>query len=325
MLVPKFWAEASAKHRQRGKQVTVRRFGWSNDSADEAQRNAQQRADEALVRIVAGEKLLRREPKVPYNGAEGVPIREEVIERHGESVITRNIYGARCLNTPDVLFADIDFSTAPGLRFTLAVMLVLAVTAGLAGWWVRGGSLALLSGSMALLFGFSLARMLRAGYLRLTGGAEGQARRRVERFMAAHPDWQLRLYRSPAGFRALVLHRRFDPGEPAVNEFFRALGADPVYVQMCQRQQCFRARVSPKPWRIGIAAHIRPRPGVWPVQPEHMPARERWIEDYERRARDFASCRFVAAFGKGRVDRDADDVRALHDEFCRSDYDLPLA
>lgn len=325
MLVPKYWAEASAKHRQRGKQVTVRRFGWSNDSAEEAQRNAQSRADEALTRVVAGEKLLRREPKVPYNGAEGVPIREEVLERHGDTVITRNIYGARCLNTPDVLFADIDFATGPRLRFVLVVMLALAATAVLAGWYFRGGYLALLSGLMALLVGYSLAQMLHAAYLRLTGGVEAQARRHVEGFMRAHPDWHLRLYRSPAGFRALVLHRRFDPAEAAVGEFFRALGADPVYVRMCQRQQCFRARISPKPWRIGIAAHIRSRPGVWPVQPEHLPERERWIEDYERRARDFASCRFVAAFGQGRIDRDADDVRALHDEFCRSDYDLPLA
>lgn len=47
-----------------------------------------------------------------YNGAQGVPIREEVLERHGDTVITRNGYGAKCLNTPDVLFADVDFDTA---------------------------------------------------------------------------------------------------------------------------------------------------------------------------------------------------------------------
>ncbi|NDF01697.1 MAG: hypothetical protein EB034_26050, partial [Verrucomicrobia bacterium] len=100
MNIPRFWAEARAQHRERGKQVTVRRFGWSATSESEAQANAQARADEALERLLAGEKLDRREPKVAYNGAEGVPIREEIIAEHGTDVITRNSYGALCLNTP---------------------------------------------------------------------------------------------------------------------------------------------------------------------------------------------------------------------------------
>ncbi|MEQ1893799.1 MAG: hypothetical protein ABL998_14750, partial [Planctomycetota bacterium] len=34
--------------------------------------------------------------------AEGVPIREEIVSEHDAAVITRNGYGARCLNTPNV-------------------------------------------------------------------------------------------------------------------------------------------------------------------------------------------------------------------------------
>ena len=78
----------------------VRRFGWSDNSQDAAQVNADERAQEALQRLLSGEKLPRREPKVPYNGGEGVPIREEIVSRHGETIITRNSYEARCLNTP---------------------------------------------------------------------------------------------------------------------------------------------------------------------------------------------------------------------------------
>ena len=117
MLVPKFWAEARVQHRAGRKQVTVRRYGWSDASQQEAQANADARAKEALARILAGEKLHRRDHKIPYNGAEGLPIREEILSTHGDAVITRNSYGAHCLNTPSVLFADIDFpsrSTGPG-------------------------------------------------------------------------------------------------------------------------------------------------------------------------------------------------------------------
>lgn len=52
--------------------------------------------------------LTRRERKTPYNGADGVPIREEVVAKNGEAVLTRNSYGALCLNTSEVLFIDVD-------------------------------------------------------------------------------------------------------------------------------------------------------------------------------------------------------------------------
>src|SRR5262245_4963295 len=113
MIVPTFWAEGRIQHRHAGRQVTVRRFGWSDESQAEAQANADSRAREALDRILTGEKLPRREPKVAYNGAQGVPIREEIVARHREIVLTRNSYGALCLNTPNVLFADVDLIDQP--------------------------------------------------------------------------------------------------------------------------------------------------------------------------------------------------------------------
>src|SRR5687768_18009586 len=110
MQVPSFWAEARVQHRERGRQVTVRRFGWSDDSVAEAQLHAELRAADALKRILAGEDLPRRDHKVTYGGAEGLPIREEVVARSGSAVLTRNGYGALCLNTPDALFVDVDLS-----------------------------------------------------------------------------------------------------------------------------------------------------------------------------------------------------------------------
>jgi len=325
MLIPSFWAEATARHRRQGKQVTVRRFGWSLDSEQDAARNAQQRADEALPRILAGEALVRREPKVAYNGADGVPIREQVLERHGETVITRNLYGARCLNSPDVLFADIDFHENVGPALRLPVLGLLVLGAAWLGKAYGGWGLAAAAMVVALLASYGVAKGLLALRVRASGGPEPSARRRVEAFVAAHPGWRLRLYRTPAGFRALAMHRRFDPAEPEVAAFFRAVKADTIYVRMCARQRCFRARISPKPWRIGIQAHIKPRPGVWPVNPERLPERDAWIAAYEQRAEGFASCRHVADLGDGRVDRDVDAVRELHDDACRAGSTLPLA
>lgn len=325
MNIPRFWAEARAQHRERGKQVTVRRFGWSATSEVEAQANADARAAEALRRILAGETLLRREPKVAYNGAEGVPIREEIVAQHGATVITRNGYGALCLNTPDVLFADVDFELETPPKLGGASIIVLVLLSAWLGWSADSWGTFLGLSGLSLVIGWWLAGMAHALFLQSKGGPELLAIQRVNNFVRTRPEWRVRLYRTPAGLRVLAMHRPFSPGEPEVAEFFQALRTDPVYVTMCQRQQCFRARVTPKPWRIGITAHLKPRRGVWPVRAEAMPARHAWVGAYHEKARAFAACRFLSELGNGGVHEHARQVQHLHDQLCRADSGLPIA
>lgn len=325
MIVPEFWAESRQQKRQNGKLITVRRFGWSETSQAEAQQHAETRATAALERLLAGEKLQRREPKLPYNGAEGVPIREEVLARHGDCVITRNVYGAHCLNTPHVLFVDIDLEKRAPLRYTLLLLATLLLTA-LAVYLMTGLKLpAILLAVAAILFSSGLSRLLFRFWLSLAGGAESVASRRIERFIAQSPDWGARLYRTPAGLRLLVTHAVFAASDPTVSLCFEQLKADPVYARMCLRQQCFRARVSAKPWRIGIKTHMRPRPGVWPVVSERLPRRTAWIEHYEKMAAAYASCHFVKSYGNAAIHPEASRIVALHDQLCRSASGLPMA
>ena len=325
MIVPQFWAEARAHARRDGRSFTVRRFGWSDTSQADAQANADARAGEALERILAGEPLRRRELKVPYNGADGLPIREEIVARHGDVVVTRNSYGARCLNTPNVLFADIDFPppfTAPVGCGIVAVL--LAVGAGIQ--WLAGSSgWAVGLGIGAVLAVFPVVVWVGRASWRDRAARESAARDHIARFVETFPDWNLRVYRTPAGLRVLVTHRPFDPNEPAVREVFAALGVDPLYERRCLNQQCFRARVSAKPWRIGIDHHIRPRPGVWPVRPERLPERREWVETYEAAAADFAACEFVEAVGSGIVHPAVAPVVKLHDDLSRATGGLPIA
>jgi hypothetical protein len=325
MIVPQYWAEGRLQHRDKSRQVTVRRFGWSDVSQADAQANADARVQAALARLVAGEKLPKREPKIPYNGAAGVPIREEIVGRHGDTIITRNSYGARCLNTPNVLFADIDFQDKPGSRLAGAIIVLLLLAAGAIGWTLHSAWYGIGAAVLAVILGYGIGKRLNSLALRAKDGAEGGVRERIATFIAAHPDWHLRLYRTPAGMRVLAMHRTFNPEEPAVADCFQALDADPVYARMCLNQHCFRARVSPKPWRIGIATHMRPSPGVWPVKPERLPERNRWIEAYERTAREYASCRFVEDVGSCAAAPEAQAVQVLHDELCQAMGEAPIA
>lgn len=295
-------------------------------SARDAEQMAAERASDALRRILAGQRLTRTERKQAYNGADGIPIREEVLARHGEEVITRNAYGAHCLNTPRALFADIDgggWSPARSHGIVLGLLAVLSIAAAAAlDRWKLG--IALLAGSF--LFSGPLATAGSQALLALMGGSDALVGRRLRRFLAAHPEWQVRVYRTPAGFRLLAVHRPFDAREPAVAQFFKAVGVDPVYARMCERQRCFRARLTAKPWRVGIRSHMRPRPGIWPVRQESLPLREAWVREYEAKAAGSASCHFLESLGSGRTDDSLRAVIELHDHESKAlSHELPLA
>lgn len=348
MRIPLYWAEARIQHRrgrrhslsvqfvgwsdvnaEEAQTLSVQRLGWSDVSAEEAQRHADARVRDAFVRIQAGERLPYRERRTAYLGTEGVPIREEILERHGSVVITRNRYGAHCLNVPDVLFADVDLEAfvPDGLRLGWAAPF-LAMAGGAAAWFAGMGGWSILVGMLLwlvlrLAHGWSRRRARRR--FEADGGAEQHARRRIEQFVRGQPQWRARLYRTPNGFRLMATHRRFAPGEPAVSEAFEALGVDPVYRQLCRQQDCFRARLTAKPWRIGITQGLKPG-AAW--QPEHaqLPERQAWIADYEARAAAYAACSYVETLGRGRDDPEILPIRELHDRLCRATVkSVPLA
>lgn len=314
MIVPDFWAQASARHRDRKRQITVRRFGWSDESEADARAMAQQRADEALAQILQGKSLQRREPVRAYNGADGVPIREEVLARHGEQVITRNSYGAHCLNSPDTLFADIDFAPPRSRACNLIALALLVSVAFVASQTIGSNSWPLWI--VAAIAFVPLGRAMARAVHRYRGGHETIAVARMRSFIAQHPDWGLRYYRTPAGMRVVATHSTFSPRDDVVAKFFAAIGTDPRYARMCAHQHCFRARLTGKPWRMGIDRHVRPRPGVWPVSDEKRPVRDAWIREYEAKAGGFAACRFEGSLGTTRVHPDVRVTLELHDRLA---------
>jgi len=325
MIVPSYWAEARAVLKVQGRRMTLRRFGWSDASPADAQAQAELRVAEAAEQAARGQAVKRRELKLTYNGAEGIPIREEVLSRHGEAVITRNAYGARCLNVPDVLIADVDFKTEPDWRLklagsALAMMIALLILVAGLGWP------GIIAAVITLVFGKSLFVNLLERMASNVEPPPVRARRLLNDFLSQHPDWRVRVYRTPAGLRLIVTHARFSPTGDATRAFFQAVGVDPVYARMCVNQHCFRARLSAKPWRAGIHDHLKPRPGVWPIRPERMPDRVAWVARYESAAAAYAACHHEETLGAGPDDANIMALIALHDaESGAVDAARPLA
>ena len=254
--------------------VTVRfraGSGRSQEHADEVLRAK----EETYRSFLQGGK-----EKPPRDDDYEVPITEELCETLDEhNAVTRNRYGARVLNTDELLFLDID--EAP-LRFR--------------EW---------------------------AG--RLIGRPVPDVKTRIlERIeeLAEKPEFDgigFRVYETCRGVRLLLsIDAKSFLRSPEMVPLFRKFGADPLYRDLCIRQNCCRARLTPKPARIGMKTLLKFR---FPYKEEEREAIRQWLAEYEKKSADYAVCRLAARFGK----RFTSPAVEFHDRITKAETRLPLA
>jgi hypothetical protein len=237
------------------------------------------------ARIAADER-----PPRDYGYADR-PVREEVVEEitgadgDAAAALTRNSYGSLVLNTRDLVFIDIDLPQE-----------------------TSGGGLV---GALKGLFGKSEA-----------DDPASRIRRRVAAQTATRPDLTIRLYRTFAGFRCAVTNRRMSPAGPESRRLLGEFGADPLYVRLCQVQQSYRARLTPKYWRCG--GRRPPNRFPWDTEADEQEYRA-WEREYEAQSARFATCRFVEQFGSQEGNAESAALIRLHDELTKSDSGLELA
>lgn len=335
MFIPRYWSEASCCERiPDRRQITVRRFGWSSTSQADADVHARQRVEEALAVLREGgpralRGFTRRERKVAYAGSDGFPIREEIVREWDDAgiVVTRNSYGALCLNTTQAMFVDVDRPEPHVGSYGCLGALLGAILGGTGGPLLLGANW-IYSAGIGMIVLSVVAAVSRQVRERCDLRARAPVQWAIGRCRAwceSRPDWCVVVYETPAGARLLPVHATFDAGDESVFEFMSFLRADPLYQRMCRLQQCFRARVSPKPWRAGVQQHFRTG-GTWPVMdPGKLAVRAEWVRGYEQATRDFASCRLAENIGRGLPDPVVERIRRIHDEMCRADSGLELA
>jgi hypothetical protein len=287
MKIPKYWARATAETTPpRGGPV---RFScWRSSDTSEAV--AHQAALAAARRILDGILRGKRLDRYDYGA---MPLREEVLNTVETSdhqllaILTRNGYGSIVLNTGRVMFVDIDFPEQTG------------------------------DGGKSLFKGLFGRKQKSADEEK-----EQRARTAVEQFVEDNPAWGMRLYRTFAGLRAIVTHDVIEPQNASAIDVLKQLGSDPLYIKLCKAQECFRARLTPKPWRCGCA----PNPLRHPITDQKLLAwYEHWKEEYESKQAAFATCRFLTPLGNPFVHPEAEQIVELHDFTTRANEALPLA
>lgn len=276
----RYWAKANST-RLGPNNFPVRAWGYSNESQADAEQLALQRADmkisELAQRPSAQEAYGYGLDALPEQLIEELSLNEQVV-----AIITRNNYGSLVLNTGNVLFADID-RPEPSL-----------------GFW----------GGLKTMFGSKPDDSPNIP------AVDPDLLEQIHNLCEENPDFGLRLYKTKAGYRAAITHTEFEPGSNEANQLLERLGSDKLYIQLCERQSCFRARLTPKPWRIRMSAP----PTRFPFQtPRHQQWFEDWVVKYEKASEDYSICIPVGEFGNPRIADSVELVIKVHDLYCCGD------
>jgi hypothetical protein len=293
MHFPSFWTKEECQG--------AAAWGWSSSSKEEAAQNARQRAVRIAKALQDGNANLRHS-----YGYEVGPLREQVLASYPEGtvkpsiVITRNPYGARVLNTARVMFIDIDSqpeaAAASGSSFFRKVLQLFSGSRGVA----------------KVATPSSPAKCT----------PRDKPLERVRSWARANPNWGIRVYRTAAGLRLLITQAEFDPLSESTSSVMQQLGVDPLYLRLCKNQKSFRARLTPKPWRVDLYAP----PSRWPWPTERAEKRfADWEEQYRGQSANYASCQFVEALGSSTCCAAAAEVLRIHDAETKAQSGLALA
>ncbi len=284
MRIPRFWAVAEGSGTgPHGERLFRRAWGWSMSSTADALDVAHAHLRSALATVRSGARVGGYYPRTPLRE----PILDEVI-LDGEQalVVTRNRYGAEVLNTDRVLIADVDLPVR---------------AAPTAGGWLR-----------------RLFRRPGAGT-----GRPAEPPAVVERLAAigawarANPGLGVIVYRTASGLRVFVTGVEEPTSSARGAQILAELDADPIYRELCRAHGTFRARLTPKPWRLPGLKAPQER---WP----YTDGFQQWLDRYENAARSYAVCRLLNAWGPAPSTVDEQILR-LHDERTGARLPLPLA
>lgn len=281
--------------------------GASDLSLEDAQRDARERLERLIAVGGPGQQH--------GSGLEYYPLRrlpEELLEElHGPegtliAAITRNRYGSAVLNTDAVLISDIDL-VEPSSQDRVKL----------------GGGL------LSRLFGGGRAEQLTeqqqdpdAFGLR-SPGRRGEHHERtlalIEDLRTRHPELGVRTYRTRNGFRLLITGSGAAPSSKRAKELMGQVSSDELYMILCRVHDTFRARLTPKPWRVKVD-----RFEELGTRTAGDDLHRAWVERYRAASAEVAVCRLLSSTGPA-PDPVEQQIIDLHDRAVRPESGLRLA
>lgn len=280
MRVARYWAYAETSATAPDGE-RVHRSLWRGSDLSEA--DAKAAADRALADVAATVRAGTAKDWYAYaESTRPEPLVDEVMSADGTraAAVTINRYGATILNTARVPFVDVDL--------------------------VRNRT----GGGLGRFFGKKPPAPDPA--------AEQIAK--LETWVGERSGRAARVYRTAAGLRYLLPATELDPASDETRSLLERLGTDPRYTNLCRVQRCYRARLSPKPWRLGVGGP----PGHIKYGRDAAQFAE-WDEAYREASMRHAVCDLLTTIGAAPPTDDAARVLDLHDAATGVGSGLPLA
>jgi len=279
MHIPRYWTRAAIDEQGREVAPTTATpfvaFGWSDESPEAAYQQALRVAMERRQQVLDDPEHWVDLDESDWYYQCGGRLREQIVEEdsHQGWAITSNRYGALVLNTERVMILDFDDDDP---RFK-----------------PQGGG---------GLFGWLLGKK---------PSAEGPTMLdRIREAAAEHRDLGIRLYRTAGGYRGIVTNRTYDPTGAAADDLMDAFPVDELYTQLCKGQKCYRARLTPKPWRCGMPLP----PAAYPFRSEREEsAYTHWVARYEQATGELGVCELVETLGSGAMAEGVGPIIDVHD------------
>jgi hypothetical protein len=299
--------------------------GASDVSVEEAERDARERLD-ALV--AAGGPERRDGCDGEYYPSRRLPeeLLEEVHDEDGTLVaaVTRNRYGAAVLNTDVLLISDVDLPAETSGRARRGAgrkpgLLSRLFGAGRAEGEVDSGSSADGAGPDTGTAPEDLPDELGGQGAGERGRAHAQILESIREFGRRHPDRGVRAYRTRNGFRLLVSGTGAQPGSDRARALMEEVRSDRLYMLLCRVHDTYRARLTPKPWRVGTD-----RFESLGTRTAEDPAHRDWVARYRDASAQVAVCRLLEVTGPAPSALEQ-RIIDLHDAATRPESGLPLA
>jgi hypothetical protein len=321
MKTARYWSRDHAElTKNSGEQIRVVSRGWSDESVDRARAKAREIARRVAERIIShpGEKN-------QYGYGER-PLPESVIREFARAnagpsaVVTRNAYGALVLNVDHMMFIDIDRQDRDEAGHNGAGA---SATSGLAELEQAAAALGLenVMSSIFSMFGGGKQAAPAPPAAPMPKPAPQTVSDSIRR-VAERLGLSGRVYQTAAGHRVIITNRRFEAGKDESESILNQFGADRVYMRLCRTQESFRARLTPKPWRVDF----RKPPVDFPYETPRAEADiRRWEAEYNQKCGSYATCRFVTSVGEDNIDPAFADLIAYHDEQTKANSGKPLA
>lgn len=133
-----------------------------------------------------------------------------------------------------------------------------------------------------------------------------------------HPELgsDFRIYETTKGIR-VIGKKYLNPADRGYQSLMRKVAVDWLYMQLSKKQNCFRARLTPKPYRMQ-AKTIKVRSPLDCETPEYIA----WEKSYQSASQRYAVVKHLKSIGS---DFANEPVIKMHDQTCNAHNNLTLA